>query len=180
MKEFIGISAFVLVLIGISSTACAGESHDAVRAGDLAKVRALVAKDARVVNEKDARGRTPLHFASHAGNLEIVAFLIASGADVKAVCRDGRSLLHCAAAGGLVELMDRLLKAGFAVDIAFIGKIQQAEALKPKVVFPIHAGGREYMYGAFAREAAEKRLPSRVILPENKGDRFMLFQPGGR
>ncbi|MFZ2055180.1 MAG: hypothetical protein WAU81_13420 [Candidatus Aminicenantales bacterium] len=26
----------------------------------------------------------------------------------------------------------------------------------------------------FAREAAAKNLPSRVICPENKGDRFML------
>ncbi|MBP1768063.1 MAG: hypothetical protein H6P98_2178, partial [Candidatus Aminicenantes bacterium] len=31
------------------------------------------------------------------------------------------------------------------------------------------------IYGAFARQAAEKKLPSRVICPENKGDRFMLF-----
>jgi hypothetical protein len=30
------------------------------------------------------------------------------------------------------------------------------------------------MYGAFARKAAEKKLRSRVILPENNGDRFML------
>jgi hypothetical protein len=28
------------------------------------------------------------------------------------------------------------------------------------------------MYGAFAREAAEKKLPSRVVCPENKGDRY--------
>jgi len=44
----------------------------------------------------------------------------------------------------------------------------------PSIVFPIHAWDREYMYGAFAREAAVKKLPSRVICPENKGDRFML------
>jgi len=46
--------------------------------------------------------------------------------------------------------------------------------LKPRVVFPIHAYNREFIYGAFAREAAEKKLPSRVICPENKGDRWML------
>jgi ankyrin repeat protein len=45
-----------------------------------------------------------------------VDVLIAKGADIKAVCRDGRTLLHCAAAGGLVELMDRLIEAGFPVD----------------------------------------------------------------
>jgi hypothetical protein len=31
------------------------------------------------------------------------------------------------------------------------------------------------MYGAFARQAAEKKLPSRVICPENKGDLFLPF-----
>jgi hypothetical protein len=61
----------------------AQDLHDAVRAGDLAKVKALVAEHPRVVNEKDARGRRPL---------------------------------HCAAAAGLVDLMDRLVKDGFRVD----------------------------------------------------------------
>ena len=46
----------------------------------------------------------------------MVDYLIARGADMKAVCRDGRTLLHCAAVGGLVELMDRLIKQGFPVD----------------------------------------------------------------
>lgn len=61
------------------------------------------------------------------------------------------------------------------IDIAFIEQYKQAGSLVPRIVFPIHAYNREFMYGAFAREAAEKNLPSRVILPENKGDRFKLF-----
>jgi hypothetical protein len=71
--------------------------------------------------------------------------------------------------------MAYLLRNAGKIDLAFIGKIRQAESLEPRVVFPIHAYNREYMYGAFAREAAQKKLPSRVICPENKGDRFMLF-----
>jgi L-ascorbate metabolism protein UlaG (beta-lactamase superfamily) len=53
----------------------------ALRKGDIQTVKALVAKDPKVVNEKDTRGGTPLHFASNAGNREIVAFLIAKGAE---------------------------------------------------------------------------------------------------
>jgi ketosteroid isomerase-like protein len=147
--------------------------HDAVRAGDLAKVKALVAEDPKVVNEKDDLGQSPLHLAAAAGRQDMVDFLTAKGADEKAVSRDGRSLVHCAATGGLVELMDRLIK------FAFIEKFQQAESLKPRVVFPIHAYNREFMYGAFAREAAEKKLPSRVILPENKGDRHEIYSQTG-
>jgi ankyrin repeat protein len=57
------ISALLAVVFGISAAAFASEIHEAVRAGDLAKIKALVVKDPKVVNEKDDRGRTPLHFA---------------------------------------------------------------------------------------------------------------------
>lgn len=92
---------------------------------------------------------------------------------------DGLSIYHSGDYMGPLDTyqddMAYLLKKAGMVDLAFIGKFQQAESLKPRVVFPIHGYNREYMYGAFARQAAEKKLPSRVICPENKGDRFMLF-----
>jgi L-ascorbate metabolism protein UlaG (beta-lactamase superfamily) len=92
---------------------------------------------------------------------------------------DGLAIYHSGDYMGPLDTyqddMAYLLKKAGTIDLAFIGKLQQAESLKPKVVFPIHAYNREYMYYAFARQAAEKNLRSRVILPENKGDRFMLF-----
>ena len=92
---------------------------------------------------------------------------------------DGLSIYHSGDYMGPLDTyqddMAYLLSKAGTIDLAFIGKFQQAESLKPRVVFPIHAYNREYMYGAFARQAAEKRLSSRVILPENKGDRFQLF-----
>ena len=92
---------------------------------------------------------------------------------------DGLSIYHSGdylgPADGFKADMDYLLDKAGVVDLAFVGRIRQAELLKPKVVFPIHAGGREYMYGAFARKAADKKLPSRVVCAENKGDRFELF-----
>jgi L-ascorbate metabolism protein UlaG (beta-lactamase superfamily) len=92
---------------------------------------------------------------------------------------DGLSIYHSGDYLGPVDGfkadMDYLLNKAGVIDLAFVGRLKMAEILKPKVVFPIHAGGREYMYGAFAREAAQKKLPSRVICPENKGDRFLLF-----
>jgi len=75
--------------------------------------------------------------------------------------------------------MDHLRGKAGRVDLAFVSQFEQAEALAPAVVFPMHGANREYMYEAFAREAAEKKLPSRVICPENKGDRFMVFLPKG-
>jgi L-ascorbate metabolism protein UlaG (beta-lactamase superfamily) len=91
---------------------------------------------------------------------------------------DGLAIYHSGDYMGPLDTyeddMAYLLQKAGQIDLAFIGKFPQAESLKPKVVFPIHAYNREYMYGAFARQAAEKRLSSRVILPENKGDRFVL------
>jgi ankyrin repeat protein/L-ascorbate metabolism protein UlaG (beta-lactamase superfamily) len=110
------MASVFLVFSGLILFAQAGEIHNAVRAGDLAKVKALVAKDIKVVNEKDDLGLTPLHIAASSGRKDTVDFLISKGANLKAVGRDGRNLLHCAAAGGLVELMDRLIKSGVPVD----------------------------------------------------------------
>jgi ankyrin repeat protein len=40
-----------------------GEIHDAVRAGDESKVKAVLKKKPESVNEKDVSGLTPLHWA---------------------------------------------------------------------------------------------------------------------
>jgi L-ascorbate metabolism protein UlaG (beta-lactamase superfamily) len=92
---------------------------------------------------------------------------------------DGLSLFHSGDYVGALDDyqadMDYLLAKAGSIDCAFIEQFKQAYSLKPKVVFPIHAWDREYMYGAFAREALAKKLPSHVICPENKGDRFIIF-----
>lgn len=46
------------------------------------------------------------------------------------------------------------------------------EKLLPKVMFPMHAGGKEHLYKEFAQEAAKKEFKTSVHYPENKGDRF--------
>ncbi len=91
---------------------------------------------------------------------------------------DGLSIYHAGDYVGPIDGrgadMAYLLDKAGTVDLAFIQRVGQATALAPRVVFPTHAADREYMYGAFAREAAAKGLPSRVICPENKGDRHLI------
>jgi len=72
--------------------------------------------------------------------------------------------------------MDYVLGKAGRIDIAFLSRVFHAKSLAPRVVFPTHAWDREYMYDAFARDAAQEKLPSRVICPENKGDRFALLR----
>ena len=69
-------------LAAILSTLAAQEILDAVKAGDLAKVKALVEKDPKIVNEKNRSGGTILFAAISYRQLEIADCLISKGADV--------------------------------------------------------------------------------------------------
>jgi len=64
------------------ATLYAQELLDAVKAGDLAKVRILVEKDPKIVNEQAQNGRTILFAAVAFRRLEITEYLISKGAEV--------------------------------------------------------------------------------------------------
>lgn len=57
--------------------------HDAAQAGDLARVKALLARK-YPVNRFDKLGKTPLHHAVSKGHLSVVQELIRAGANVNA------------------------------------------------------------------------------------------------
>ncbi len=90
MRMFKG--ALLVLALSISTTAgpLRGEEiHDAVRGGDLEKVRSLVEADAALVNLKDGEARTPLHWACLGRTIEIISFLVGKGADLNVL--DGRA-----------------------------------------------------------------------------------------
>jgi ankyrin repeat protein len=100
--------------------------HDAARGGDLAQVKALVAKDRKLLNDpfKPQRvtksssqeiGFTPLHFAARGGHLALLKWLLEQGADARAKDTWERTALHLALSGGKSEreteaFVDLLLK----------------------------------------------------------------------
>jgi L-ascorbate metabolism protein UlaG (beta-lactamase superfamily) len=47
------------------------------------------------------------------------------------------------------------------------------EKLQPKVMFPMHAGGREYLYREFAREVQKKKFRTKVCYSLGRGDEFI-------
>ncbi len=60
--------------------------HEAIRSGDLDKVKELLASDPEALHRGDgALGETPLHQAAASDEVEIAEFLIESGADVNAM-----------------------------------------------------------------------------------------------
>ena len=90
---------------------------DAVRAGDLAAVRDLVA-DAGLVGEAQPDGATALHWAAHRDDLEAADLLIAAGADVDAANVFGATPVWLAAENGSAAMLERLLAAGASPDAA--------------------------------------------------------------
>jgi ankyrin repeat protein len=91
------------------------EIHDAARAGDLAKVQALVETDAGLVNAKDDAGRTPLHWACRGVHIEVVDFLARRGADVDAQDANGVRPLHSVSSRGHAGAARILLDRGASV-----------------------------------------------------------------
>ena len=71
----------------------------------------LLLKHKSKIDARDARGRSALHEAAHAGHVEIMAALLAAGADVHARDAAGRTPLLDAAHGGRLGAVDALLAA---------------------------------------------------------------------
>ncbi|TBR13567.1 MAG: hypothetical protein EPO46_02415 [Lysobacter sp.] len=83
--------------------AAAGSEDD-----DPAGVVLLLKSKARV-DARDAKGRTALHVAAHAGHETIVATLIEAGADPALADATGRTPLMDAAGGGHLDIVEQLL-----------------------------------------------------------------------
>lgn len=84
---------------------------DAVRSGDVATVRALVAGGADV-EAASADGATALLWAVHTDRPDLVALLLEAGADIEATNRYGVAPASLAAENGNAEILGRLLDAG--------------------------------------------------------------------
>jgi ankyrin repeat protein len=83
----------------------------AAKRADLPAVRTLL-KNGADVRVAEADGTTPLHWAVHHNNLEMVNLIVAAGGDVKAANRYGVTPLALACLNGNAAVVDRLLKAG--------------------------------------------------------------------
>jgi ankyrin repeat protein len=91
--------AEVLIKHGAIDTSRLPESEIsiAVRAGDIRKVESILATKPEELYSKDYNGNTLLHEASIEGDKEMVAFLLAKGAEVDAKADNGETPLHWAA-----------------------------------------------------------------------------------
>ena len=97
MKKKIVLITLFLVCAIFSFAVNAQEIHEAVKAGDLGKVKALIKENPADVNLKDENGLTILHWAALKGHTLIARYLIGNKANVNAVDKDNETPLHYAA-----------------------------------------------------------------------------------
>ncbi len=84
----------------------------AVFLANVQRVSAMLRVNAKLVQERYARGDTALHHTTRNGDLEIVEQLVSSGADVNATSDHGHFPLYCAAGHGHVETTRYLIEHG--------------------------------------------------------------------
>ena len=129
MKQLlITIAAVVLVGCGEPSSELLQQS---VTDGNVEAVKQHLADGADVNVKDEARGLTPLHFATQNGQKEIVELLIADGADVNAKMNSGMTPLDCSALipprSNKTEIVDLLSKHGGEASGVFGQAIKESE-----------------------------------------------------
>ena len=129
MKQLL-ITIAVVVLVG-----CGEPSSEllqqSVTDGNVEAVKQHLADGADVNVKDEARGLTPLHFATQNGQKEIVELLIADGADVNAKMNNGMTPLDCSAlippSSNKTEIVDLLSKHGGEASGVFGQAIKESE-----------------------------------------------------
>ena len=129
MKQLlITIAAVVLVGCGEPSSELLQQS---VTDGNVEAVKQHLADGADVNVKDEARGLTPLHFATQHGQKEIVELLIADGAYVNAKMNNGMTPLDCSAlippSSNKTEIVDLLSKHGGEASGVFGQAIKESE-----------------------------------------------------
>lgn len=113
------IRVFLIVLLCLGTAAGAQELLEAVKAGDLDKVRLIVERDPAAVNSPNPNGETILFGAVMLGRPEISAYLISKGADVNRMNNFHMAPLHLACRRGLpLEIVRLLVERGADVNAA--------------------------------------------------------------
>jgi ankyrin repeat protein len=97
-----------------------GADYDAFAAtalGDSARANKLVSRNKNVVQSRDCKGETPLHWAIRTEQPPMLALWISAGVPLDATNDAGQSALHLAASAGKAEYVKTLLAAKASTSI---------------------------------------------------------------
>jgi len=90
--------------------------YQAVKQGDLEKLKMLLEDHLELVNTQDTQGNVSLHYAAVGGHKAITAFLLEKGGKVDLKNNSGDIPLHWAIWGGRKEAAELLIAGGAKVD----------------------------------------------------------------
>lgn len=104
MKDRIALMLGLALALCLSMAACelpgmaqSGGIHKATKAGDVEKVKSLLAENPNLIKTKDKmRGQTPLHTAAIAGQAGTAEVLLEAGADPNATDNKDKTPLYWA------------------------------------------------------------------------------------
>jgi ankyrin repeat protein len=120
LVKMVSLLAFPYFLGGCASFSSSSDEkpsplHDAAEAGNLHRVKSLLAKGI-ALDSRDILKRQVIHSAAESGNLELVQYLVAKGADVRSRDGSNHTPLHLAAGNGHEKIVGYLLDQGAKVD----------------------------------------------------------------
>jgi ankyrin repeat protein len=81
-SKMFSLLIITLIALAWSIPAFCGEINGAAKAGDLAKVKALLKDNSKLALSRDYFGASPLHLAARWGNTDIAKLLLANYAEV--------------------------------------------------------------------------------------------------
>jgi hypothetical protein len=91
--------------------------HEAARMGDVESMKdCMTLSDVKSMETRTSYGCTPLHTAALHGHWDAVVYLVRHGADVRAKCYNGASVLHLATISGSKRIVELFLTAGVGVN----------------------------------------------------------------
>ncbi|KAF8244025.1 ankyrin, partial [Wilcoxina mikolae CBS 423.85] len=98
-----------------------GPLYEAVNARNLAAVKILLERGVSINDQEDIFGRTALHVAVDAANLDMAMVLVEGGAEVDIRDKNGMTPLAIAAQKGLTQIVQCLLKTDKGLDLEYRG-----------------------------------------------------------
>ena len=114
MKSWNLIVILIVTIIWMSAPVSAGEIHDAVRRGDLEKVKSILASDESQLDAVDFIGHTPLTLSAAYARWDLFQFLLEASADVNHITRTQATPMHCASQHDRPDMVELLFENGGA------------------------------------------------------------------
>ncbi len=131
----------------------------AAKEGHAEMVRLLMEKGHAIVELKDSKGRTALHYAAWDGGLGVTSALVnLGGAAVDARDEDGRTPLHLAATSGDLEVVRWLVEEAGADPAA-----RDAAGDSPVAVAAAEGESHEVLMYLVDKEGKEQQIPESVM-----------------